>query len=86
MIKIVKLMTLSIFIRSQNCCLCFVDIVDSTKITSIINNPEKLGNTMGIFLNKMVTISGLFGVKIITGVYLIFYFPQTPEMKTAISI
>ena len=30
------------FIRAQDCCVCFVDIVDSTKVTSSINNPEKI--------------------------------------------
>jgi len=28
------------FVRAQNCCVCFVDIVDSTRVTSSINNPE----------------------------------------------
>ena len=30
------------FIRAQNCCVCYVDIVDSTRVTSSINNPEKV--------------------------------------------
>ncbi|MGC2598549.1 MAG: hypothetical protein WA395_10510, partial [Nitrososphaeraceae archaeon] len=30
------------FIGAQNCCVCFVDIIDSTGITSSINNPEKV--------------------------------------------
>ncbi|MGA8084334.1 MAG: hypothetical protein WB988_20975, partial [Candidatus Nitrosopolaris sp.] len=30
------------FLRSQNCCVCFVDIVNSTRVTSSINNPEKI--------------------------------------------
>lgn len=41
------------FLRSQNCCVCFVDIVDSTKVTSSINNPEKIRKYYEIFLNTM---------------------------------
>ena len=29
------------FVRAQDCCVCFVDIVDSTIVTSNINNPQK---------------------------------------------
>ena len=45
------------FIRSQNCCVCFVDIVDSTRITSSINNPEKVRKYYEIFLNTMAAIA-----------------------------
>ncbi|MGC2572028.1 MAG: hypothetical protein WA364_11000, partial [Candidatus Nitrosopolaris sp.] len=39
------------FIRAQNCCVCFVDIVDSTRVTSSINSPEKVRKYYEIFLN-----------------------------------
>jgi hypothetical protein len=41
------------FIRAQNCCVCFVDIIDSTRITSNIDNPEKARKYYEIFLNTM---------------------------------
>ena len=28
------------FVRAQDYCVCFVDIVDSTRVTSSINNPD----------------------------------------------
>src|SRR5205807_2361207 len=69
------------FIRSQNCCVCFVDIVDSTRITSSINNPEKVRKYYGIFLNTMAAIARNFGAKIIKNVgdCLIFYYPKTSD-------
>jgi hypothetical protein len=39
------------FIRSQNCCVCFVDIVDSTRITSNINDPPLI--ILTVRLNNM---------------------------------
>jgi len=69
------------FIRSQDCCVCFVDIVDSTRITSSINNPEKVRKYYGIFLNTMAAIARNFGAKIIKNVgdCLIFYYPKTSD-------
>ena len=69
------------FIRSQNCCVCFVDIVDSTRITSNINNPEKVMKYYGIFLNTMAAIARNFGAKIIKNVgdCLIFHYPKTSD-------
>ena len=45
------------FIRAQNCCVCYVDIVNSTRITSTIDNPEKVRKYYGIFLNTMAAIA-----------------------------
>jgi len=45
------------FIRAQNCCVCYVDIVNSTRITSTIDNPEKARKYYGIFLNTMSAIA-----------------------------
>ena len=75
------------FIRAQNCCVCFVDIVDSTRITSSINNPEKVRKYYGIFLNTMAAIARNFGARVIKNVgdCLIFYYPRTsdPSNKSA---
>jgi len=44
------------FIGAQDCCVCFVDIVNSTRITSSINNSEKVRKYYEIFLNTMAAI------------------------------
>ena len=69
------------FIRAQNCCVCFVDIVDSTRITSSINNPEKVRKYYEIFLNTMAAIVRNFGTKIIKNVgdCLILCYPRTSD-------
>jgi two-component system, OmpR family, response regulator ChvI len=69
------------FIEAQNCCVCFVDIVNSTRITSSINNPEKVRKYYEIFLNTMATIARNFGAKIIKNVgdCLIFCYPTTSD-------
>ena len=75
------------FIKAQNCCVCYVDIVDSTRVTSSINNPEKVRNYYEIFLNTMAAIARNFGAKIIKNVgdCLIFCYPRTsdPSNKSA---
>jgi two-component system response regulator ChvI len=75
------------FIRAQNCCVCYVDIVSSTRITSSINNPEKIRKYYGIFLNTMAAIARNFGAEIIKNVgdCLIFCYPKTsdPSNKSA---
>jgi two-component system, OmpR family, response regulator ChvI len=69
------------FIRAQNCCVCFVDIVDSTRITSGINNPEKVRKYYEIFLNTMAAIAKNFGANIIKNVgdCLILCYPRTAD-------
>ena len=52
------------FVGAQICCVCFVDIVDSTRITSSINNPEKVRKYYEISLNTMAAIARNFGAKI----------------------
>jgi class 3 adenylate cyclase len=75
------------FIRAQNCCVCYVDIVNSTKITSSIDNTEKVRKYYGIFLNTMAAIARESGAKIIKNVgdCLIFCYPSTsdPSNKSA---
>jgi two-component system, OmpR family, response regulator ChvI len=69
------------FIEAQNCCVCFVDIVNSTRITSSINNPEKVRKYYEIFLNTMAAIARNSGAKIIKNVgdCLIFCYPATSD-------
>lgn len=42
------------FIRSKDCCVCFVNIADSTRITSAIDSPEKARKYYDIFLVQWV--------------------------------
>ena len=69
------------FIRAQNCCVCFIDIVDSTRVTSSINSPEKVRKYYEIFLNTMAAIARNFGAKIIKNVgdCLILCYPRTSD-------
>jgi two-component system, OmpR family, response regulator ChvI len=71
------------FIRAQNCCVCYVDIVDSTNVTSSISNPEKVRKYYEIFLNTMAAIARNFGAKIIKNVgdCLILYYPRTSDLS-----
>jgi class 3 adenylate cyclase len=65
---------------SQNCCVCFVDIVDSTRITTVeIADSEKIKIYYSIFINTMAAIARDFDVTIIknTGDSLLYYFPKT---------
>ncbi len=68
------------FIGSQKCCVCFIDIVDSTKITTLeIGGSDKIKMYYSIFLNTMAAIARDFDGTIIknAGDSLIFYFPKT---------
>ena len=67
--------------NSHNCCVCFVDVVDSTRITVEITNAEKIKRYYSIFINTMAAIARNFGANIIknTGDSLIYYFPGTSD-------
>jgi two-component system response regulator ChvI len=67
--------------QSQNFCVCFVDMVDSTKITAEATNKEKVRKYYSIFINTMATIARNFGAKVIknTGDCLISYYPKTSD-------
>ena len=64
--------------KSQNCCVCFVSMVDSISATSGIKNPEKTRRYYSVFINTMAAIARNFGAKIIknTASSIIFYFPK----------
>ncbi|MDQ4013995.1 MAG: adenylate/guanylate cyclase domain-containing protein [Thermoproteota archaeon] len=65
---------------SQNCCVCFIDIVDSTRITTVeIADSEKIKIYYSMFINTMAAIVRNFDGTIIknTGDSLIYYFPKT---------
>ena len=65
---------------SKNCCVSFIDIVDSTRITTTeINDAEKIRKYYSIFINIMAAIIRDFNATIIknTGDSLLYYFPKT---------
>jgi two-component system, OmpR family, response regulator ChvI len=71
---------------SKNCCICFIDIVDSTKITTTeINDAEKIRKYYSIFINTMAAIIRDFNATIIknTGDSLLYYFPETSNNSSA---
>lgn len=67
------------FQRSDNYCVCFVDLVDSTRITMAISEPRKVRAFYSVFLNATATIASSFGAKLVknAGDAVILYFPKT---------
>ncbi len=66
---------------SMNCCVCFVDIVNSTKVTAEISDARKIGKYYSIFINTMAVLAKNYDAKIVknAGDALIFYFPETSD-------
>jgi len=66
----------------QNCCVCFIDIIGSTKISSDLT-PSQLSRYYEVFLNAIALITRNFGAKIVknAGDALIFYFDDTSDPK-----
>jgi class 3 adenylate cyclase len=64
----------------QNYCVCFIDMMNSTKIASNLSGAE-LDKYYSIFLNAMATLVRNFGGKIIknAGDALIYFFPGTAD-------
>jgi two-component system, OmpR family, response regulator ChvI len=65
---------------SHSCCVCFIDVIDSTKITTIeIQDPEKMKRFYSMFINTMAAIARNFGANVLknSGDSLIYYFPET---------
>jgi class 3 adenylate cyclase len=66
----------------QNYCVCFIDIIGSTKISSSLT-PAQLSRYYELFLNAIALIARNFGAKIVknAGDALIFYFNDTSNPK-----
>jgi two-component system, OmpR family, response regulator ChvI len=67
--------------RSLNCCVCFVDIVNSTRITAQIADRQKVRQYYSIFINAISALARNYNSKIIknAGDAVIFYFPETSD-------
>lgn len=66
----------------QNYCVCFIDIIGSTKISSDLT-PAQLSKYYELFLNAIALIARNFGARIVknAGDALIFYFSDTSDPK-----
>ena len=64
-----------------NYCVCYIDMVDSTKVISEINKSNKIAQFYSIFLNSISIIIHKFAGKIMknTGDGMIYYFPETSD-------
>jgi two-component system, OmpR family, response regulator ChvI len=74
--------------KSHNCCVCFVDVVDSTRITTVeITHPQKIKAYYSVFINTMAAIARDFDATVIknTGDSLIYYFPKTADSSNNMS-
>lgn len=69
----------------QNYCVCFIDIIGSTKISSSLT-PAQLSRYYELFLNAIALIARNFGAKIVknAGDALIFYFNDTSNPKNVL--
>ncbi|MDQ3853435.1 MAG: response regulator [Thermoproteota archaeon] len=71
--------------RSMNCCIGFVDMINSTSITAEMvfsdRQRNKVGQYYSIFINTMAVLAKNYGAKIIknAGDALIFYFPDSSD-------
>lgn len=68
---------------SSNYCVCFVDIVGSTKITAKLSDLET-SKFYSIFLNSMATIVTKYGGIVVKNIgdALLYYFPKTDTEET----
>jgi two-component system, OmpR family, response regulator ChvI len=87
----VDILPQEIYFRKQNptdyYCICFVDMVGSTRIIAEIVDSDKIGKYYSMFLNAMAAIVKNFGAKVIKSVgdALIFYFPDTSNSNNEIA-
>src|SRR5215210_9302483 len=65
----------------MNCCIGFVDMVNSTMVTTEIFDRQKVGKYYSVFINTMAIMAKNYGAKIvkIAGDALIFYFPDSSD-------
>ena len=68
---------------TQQYCIGFIDIINSTQETAKIKDPKKLRKYYSLFLNSMSTILNQYNGKIIknSGDNLFFYFPKTSNLR-----
>jgi two-component system, OmpR family, response regulator ChvI len=69
------------FLCSQDCCVCYVDMMNSTEVVARISDAINIRRYYTIFLGSISTIARNFDAKIVknAGDCLIFYFPETSD-------
>ena len=73
---------------SQNCCVCFIDIVDSTRTTTVeLAHPKQIKRYYSVFINTIAAIARDFDATVIknTGDSVIYYFPKTTDFSNNMS-
>ena len=67
--------------RSQNYCVCIIDIVNSTLVTARMTDSDHIRKYYAIFINTMATIARNFEGMVIknSGDSVIYYFPNTSD-------
>ena len=73
---------------TQQYCIGFIDIINSTQETAKIKDPKKLRKYYSLFLNSMSTILNQYHGKIIknSGDNLFFYFPKTSNLGDQLAL
>ncbi|WP_458745479.1 response regulator [Candidatus Nitrosocosmicus sp. T] len=68
---------------TQQYCIGFIDIINSTQETAKIKDPKKLRKYYSLFLNSMSAILNQYNGKIVknSGDNLFFYFPKTSNLR-----
>jgi two-component system response regulator ChvI len=69
------------FLRSQNYCVCFIQMVNSIGAGTTVNDSDNIRKHYTIFINTMSNIARRFGAKIVKNITdgLIMYFPKTSD-------
>jgi two-component system, OmpR family, response regulator ChvI len=67
--------------KSENYCVSYIDMVNSTNITAQISHADKIRRYYSIFINTMATLATNYGAKVIknAGDSLTYYFPKTAD-------
>jgi CheY-like chemotaxis protein/class 3 adenylate cyclase len=65
--------------KSESYCICFIDVIGSTHITSSLQSSNKLKSFYAVFINEIAAIIKNYGGKILktVGDGIIFFFPET---------
>lgn len=68
---------------SSDFCVCIIDIVNSTAVTSSLAQEDKIGKFYSLFVNSVAPVISHFGGRVLKtgGDSVIYYFPNTVEME-----
>jgi len=67
--------------ESLSCCICIVDIINSTAITSRIENSKMMRKFYSIFINSVASLAKKYDASILKNIgdSVMFYFPNTSD-------